>query len=68
VRQYLDTTTPVLLDALRSADASSRSLRKSQLDAAVRFCAKLFGSDYAALLTKAVELAGNDERKTAVKA
>ena len=68
VRQYLDTTTPVLLDALRSADASSRSLRQSQLDAAVRFCAKLFGSDYAALLTKAAEVAGNDERKTAVKA
>ena len=41
---------------------------KSQLDAAVRFCAKVFGSDYAALLTKAAEVAGNDERKTAVKA
>lgn len=68
VRQYLDTTTPVLLDALRSADAASRSLRQSQLDAAVRFSAKVFGSDYAALLTKAVELAGNDDRKTAVKA
>lgn len=68
VRQYLDTTTPVLLDALRSADAGSRSLRQSQFDAAVRFCGKVFGSDYAALLAKAAEVAANDERKTAVKA
>ena len=42
--------------------------RQSQVDAAVRFCAKVFGSDYAALLTKAAEVAGNSERKAAAKA
>jgi hypothetical protein len=65
VQQYLDTTTQVLLDALRVADAQSRLLRRSQLDAAVRFCAKVFGKDYASLLAKAVEVAGSGERKAA---
>jgi hypothetical protein len=68
VRQYLDTTAPLLLEGLRGADDASRSLRQSQLEAAVRFCAKLFGSDYAALLARAAEVACNDERKAVVKA
>jgi hypothetical protein len=68
VQQYLDTTTQVLLDALRGADAANRSFRQSQLNAAVRFCAKAFGNEYAALLAKAAEVAANSERRAAAKA
>ena len=36
---------------------AERSFRQSQVDAAVRLCAKVFGKDYAALLAKAAEVA-----------
>jgi hypothetical protein len=68
VQQSLDRGTQALLDRLRSADDAERSFRQSQVDAAVRFCAKAFGKDYAALLTKAAEVAANSERKAAAKA
>ena len=68
LQQYLDTGTQALLDALRAAGDHERAFRKSQVDAAVRFCAKVFGRDYASLLTKAAELASNAERKQALKA
>lgn len=54
-----------LLDGLRHAGEVDRSFRQSQVDAAVRFCAKVFGQDYAALLTKAAEVAGAAECKPA---
>ena len=65
LQQYLDTGTRTLLDALRGAGEADRPFRKSQVDAAVRFCAKAFGRDYASLLAKAAELAVNAERKVA---
>jgi hypothetical protein len=70
LRQHLDTGTHALLDGLRHAGQSDRPFRQSQVDAAVRFCAKVFGQDYASLLTKAAEVAANaaSERKTAAKA
>jgi hypothetical protein len=68
IQQYLDTGTQSLLDALRWAGDADRPFRKSQVDAAVRFCAKIFGRDYASLLTKAAEIAANSERKTAARA
>ena len=37
---------------------ADRRFRQSQVDAAVRFCGKVFGPDYAATLTKAAEVAG----------
>jgi hypothetical protein len=63
VQQYLDSGAAALLDALRHAGDADRSFRQSQADAAVRFCAKVFGADYAATLTKAAEAAGHPERK-----
>ena len=63
IQQYLDSGTRALLDGLRHAGDIDRSFRQSQVDAAVRFCAKVFGADYAALLTKAAEVAGAAERK-----
>jgi hypothetical protein len=68
LEQYLDTGIEALLEGLRSAGASDRPFRQSQIDAAVRFCAKVFGQEYAALLTKAAEIAGQRERKAAARA
>ncbi|HEX3710010.1 MAG TPA: hypothetical protein VHV56_08985 [Pseudolabrys sp.] len=63
LQQYLDGGMRALLDGLRHAGPSDRSFRQSQVDAAVRFCAKVFGPDYASLLGKAAEVAGAAERK-----
>jgi hypothetical protein len=64
LQQFLDTGTGALLDSLRGASGGERAFRQSQVDAAVRFCAKVFGQEYASLLTKAAEVASHDhERK-----
>jgi hypothetical protein len=65
IQQFLDSGTRALLDGLRHAGNADRSFRQSQVAAAARFCAKVFGGDYAALLTKAAEVAGAAERKAA---
>jgi len=68
LQQYLETTSKVLLDALRHAGDGDRPFRQSQVDAAVRFCKIVFGADYAGLLVKAAEIAllsGPAERKPA---
>ena len=65
LRQYLDNGTRTLLEGLRQAGDADRSFRQSQVDAAVRFCAKVFGRDYAALLVKAAEVAGSADAKAA---
>ena len=63
LQQFLDQSTGSLIDALRHAGDADRAFRQSQADAAVRFCRKTFGPDYAAMLTRATELAGHQERK-----
>jgi hypothetical protein len=66
LREYLETGTKVLLDTLRQAGDADRPFRQSQVEAAVRFCRTMFGSDYAGLLSKAAEMAvqaGSTERK-----
>ncbi len=68
LQQYLDTGTRLLVEGLRGGDAADRSFRQSQVDAAVRFCARIFGPQYAAVLGKAAEVAVSSERKTAAKA
>jgi hypothetical protein len=75
LQQYLDTGTQSLIDGLRAVSEAERPFRQSQIDAAVRFCAKVFGQDYAALLGKAAEVAANaaasaaaGERKVVAKA
>jgi len=57
LQQYLETSTKVLLDALRQAGDADRPFRQSQVDAAIRFCRTIFGADYAGLLAKAAEIA-----------
>jgi hypothetical protein len=63
VEQYLDTGKQGLLEALRNAGDADRTFRQSQVDAAVRFGGKVFGKDYATLLTKAAEVAATSERR-----
>jgi hypothetical protein len=66
LEQYLDTGTQGLIDALRAAGPGEYPFRQSQVQAAIRFCAKLFGQEYATLLTKAAEVAAQRDRKVAV--
>jgi hypothetical protein len=65
VQNYLDTSTPQLIEALRAAGDADRAFREAQAEAAARFCAKVFGEDYAATLEKAADLAAQSERKVA---
>ena len=65
IQYVLDSGTRALLDSLHHTGDSDRPLRQSQVDAAVRLCAKAFGQEYAALLTKAAEVAGAGERQAA---
>lgn len=66
-QHYLETNIQGLIEALRTASSAERTYRQSVVDAAVRFCAKIFGQDYAALLAKAADLAASGERKAAAK-
>lgn len=65
LQSYFDSGTQILLDRLRTAPPGERSYRHSQIDAAVRFCAALFGADYASLLAKAADIAAKGEQKVA---
>jgi hypothetical protein len=67
LQQYLESGTHALVDALRVASKAERPYRQSQVDAAVRFCAKVFGQEYAALLAKAAEVAAHDTERKAAK-
>jgi hypothetical protein len=55
--QYVETGTKVLVDTLRLAGDADRPFRQSQVEAAVRLCRTLFGTDYAELMAKAAEVA-----------
>jgi hypothetical protein len=61
----LDNATQALLESIRQASDSDRPFRQSQLDAAVRFSAKVFGKRYAELLSKAADVATQSERRSA---
>jgi hypothetical protein len=59
LQHYLEAGTQSLIDSLRQAGEGERRFLQSQVDAAVRFCAKVFGPDYASVLAKAAEVAAN---------
>jgi hypothetical protein len=65
LQNFLESGTKTVLDALRIASDAERAYRQAQFDAAVRFCAKVFGSEYATLLARAGEVAANTEDKVA---
>jgi hypothetical protein len=57
-----------LLDGLRQAGPGESRFRQSQVDAAVRFAAKMFGPEYAAVLVKAAGIAAQGADPKAAKA
>lgn len=57
LQQYVEKSTEALVQSLRAGDARVRNYRQMQVRAAIRFCAVLFGQDYAALMTRAAEQA-----------
>ncbi len=65
LQTYFDNGMQVLLDRLRAAPDAERGFRQSQVDAAVKFCAKLFGDEYAGVLGKAADIAAKGELKAA---
>lgn len=65
LQTYFDGGTQVLLERLRASPPAERAMRQSQVDAAIRFCAKLFGPEYASLLTRAADIAAKGEPKAA---
>ncbi|MEP7030258.1 MAG: hypothetical protein ABI830_04925 [Pseudolabrys sp.] len=66
LQRYLDNGTRALLDSLHHAGALDCSFRQSQVDAAARFCSKVFGPSYGSVLNKAAEMAAAPERKRAL--
>jgi hypothetical protein len=65
LQNYFDSGTQVLIDRLRTSPPAERSYRQSQVDAAVKFCAKLFGADFASTLAKAADVAAKGDQKVA---
>jgi len=63
LRQFLDNGSRALPVGLRHAGQTYRAFRQSQVDAAARFCSKVFGREFAALLEKAAEVAATTEPK-----
>jgi flagellin-specific chaperone FliS len=63
LQNYFDSGTQVLIDRLRTSPPAERSFRQSQANAAVRFCAKLFGDDFASTLAKAADVAAKGDQK-----
>jgi hypothetical protein len=68
LQHYLDTGMAPLLDGLRQASPGERALRQAQVDAAVRFAAKIFSPEYAAVLLKAADVAAQGVDPKAAKA
>jgi len=65
LQNYFDSGTQVLLDRLRMSPPAELTFRQSQADAAIKFCAILFGAEYASLLAKAADNAAKGEQKAA---
>ncbi len=59
IQGYLDPTLTQLMENIRSAPDTDRALKISQIEAAVRFSARIFGASYAQLLQKAADVAIN---------
>jgi len=64
LQHYLESATEALVESLRHADGKARAFRHAQAELAIRFCEAIFGHDYAALMTKASEVALAGERKS----
>jgi hypothetical protein len=63
LQHYVESATEALVESLRTGDARIRAFRQLQADAAIRFCESIFGHEFAALMTKAAEVALSGDRK-----
>jgi len=63
LQHYVEQATEALVQSLRGGDAKARTYRQMQVAAAIRFCALLFGNEYAALMSRAAENATTGEHK-----
>jgi len=64
LQHYLESATEALVESLRHASGKVRTFRHAQVELAIRFCEVIFGHDYAALMTKASEVALAGEKKS----
>jgi hypothetical protein len=64
LQHYVESATEALVESLRTGDARIRAFRQLQAETAIRFCESIFGHEYAALMTKAAEMAQSGERKS----
>ncbi len=62
LQHYVESTTDALVESLRTSEGSVRVFREMQAKVAIRFCAVLFGPDYASLMSRAAEMAYSAER------
>jgi hypothetical protein len=65
LQHYLESNTPALIESLRQVGDSERAYRLSQVDASIRFSARVFGREHADVLQKAADVAAHRERKAA---
>ena len=65
LQNYFDTGTQSLLDRLRARRRPSAASASRRSTPRCRFCAKLFGADYASTLAKAADVAAKGEQKAA---
>jgi hypothetical protein len=63
LQHYVEQSTEALVQSLRND--KGRPYRQQQMKAAIRFCEVLFGTDYAALMSRAAENAVVGDRKPA---
>jgi hypothetical protein len=63
LQHYVEQSTEALVQSLRNE--KGRAYRQQQVNAAVRFCEVLFGTDYASLMSRAAENAVVGDRKSA---
>lgn len=63
IRQYLETGSNAIVERLRTAKSHEMPFYRVQMSAAIRFCAAMFGPDYAATLSKAADVVMSAERK-----
>jgi len=64
LQHYVEQATEALVQSLRGGEGRVRAYRQMQVNAAIRFCDLLFGSDYASLMNRAAENAITGERKS----
>ncbi|MBK5958028.1 hypothetical protein CCR97_07360 [Rhodoplanes elegans] len=67
LQSQLDNGSRSIIDVLRACEPGELPYRKAQMEAAIRFCAKILGDEFATVIARAAEVAVSSERKAAAK-